>query len=424
MERSVCRSNNQRWLPYSLAVVAISASLASTPPGRDPGLTDVGLLEDGRLTAGSSENIRWTSSDGGFTWEKADQERELPVQWGGKVAEIPDGTYEISDGKIFLTSGQSKHEVYDGSFFRYSTNRGIQEIATRNLEERHLSDGPVVLAHHPSTGNVVAAMGIQGVLVGTPDGRWHPVAVGPYRPTDFSLVGQMFYLVRDLEILLVILALGVTFTAIAFAVTRHRRISRRKTVSLVIVGLASWVFLPVLGTFAAYPLLYLPLPRVEWAAYPLVLVIAIMAFLLVQRHESKRDWADSCNDLSVILAAAGIVPAFFAPLLISTNLTGDLSYFEIIPSQVFSITALVFGLSALALSLPRVLDIPIMVLSVAGICILAYFGLLIGIPLVGVTLAKILVLALALIASLCVFVWRRRANSSMASSSGRENPLQ
>ena len=36
----------------------------------------------------------------------------------------------------------------------------------------------------------LVALGLDGVLVGTPDGRWTPYAVGRYVHTDFSLLGQ------------------------------------------------------------------------------------------------------------------------------------------------------------------------------------------------------------------------------------------
>ena len=42
------------------------------------------------------------------------------------------------------------------------------------------------MAYDPITGNVIVAMGVQGVVVGTADGRWTPTAVGIYAPADFS----------------------------------------------------------------------------------------------------------------------------------------------------------------------------------------------------------------------------------------------
>ena len=87
-----------------------------------------------------------------------------------------------------------------------------------------------------------------GALVGTPDGLWTPVAVGPYEPTDFSFSGQMLYLLQDWELLLIILALGVAFTAVVMTVTSHRQTSRRKTVLLGVIGLIGWVALPVIGS--------------------------------------------------------------------------------------------------------------------------------------------------------------------------------
>ncbi|MCY4366426.1 MAG: hypothetical protein OXE17_09415 [Chloroflexi bacterium] len=399
---------NRSTLSYSVAVIAVVASLASSPPARDPGVYRVWLQGDGSLSVRGGSHI-WTSSDGGFTWNEGGPLSDYPNQLKYTEIETPRGIYEISasGSEIVLTSDQGQHIAYDASFFNSPQNLRIQEMVTRNLQNRHLSEGPVALSYHPGTGNVVAAMGIQGALVGTPDGLWTPVAVGPYEPTDFSFSGQMLYLVRDWELLLIILALGVAFTAVVMTVTSHRQTSRRKTVLLGVIGLIGWVALPVIGSMLSLPLAAVPSLVPGVAIFPLLLVMAILAFFLVQRKAFEKDWVDACSDLAVILAAASILPAFIAPFSFSTNISWS-GFSGIIPSQVFSITALSFGFLALALSLPRVKDFPYILVSLAAICFLSFFGFLVGIPEMGISLAKVIVLALAIIAALAVLVWRNK----------------
>ena len=141
---------HRQTLSYSVAAVAIVASLATSAPSPDKGVTNAGVLEDGRLAVSRYKGIEWTSSDGGFTWNKANQESGVSVQWGGTVAETLEGSYQITDGKILFASGAAKEEVYDGGFFKSSTNLRFQEVATRKLDYRQLSTGPVAIAyHHP-----------------------------------------------------------------------------------------------------------------------------------------------------------------------------------------------------------------------------------------------------------------------------------
>ena len=409
-------------LSYSVAAIAIVASLASSPPSPDGGVTNVGLLEDGRLTAGRYERIEWTSSDGGFTWEKSDREIEVPVLWGGTTLETPHGIYEISEGKILLTSGPAIQEVYDGSFYKSFRNRGIQEVATRQLEYRRLSNGPIVVAYHPATGNLVTAMGIQGVLVGTPNDRWVTVAVGPYEPTDLSFTGKLLFFVRDTEFLLAILALGVASTAVAMSITSHRQANSRRAILLIVCGLGSWMAIPFLGFIVLAGLSLVHFHVTSLVVSSLVLAMAILTFFLVERYRFKKDLAGSCNNLSVILAGASILPALLTPMFITTSLDWEISsIWEILPSQVLSITALVFGLLALALSLPRVVDLPSIVVSLAVTCILVYLGFLIGIILFSFAFAKVIVLFMTVAASWCVITLRRRTLSKADSISGSES---
>ncbi len=79
--------------------------------------------------------------------------------------------------------------------------------------------GPLGAAIHAPTGNVVAAMGHEGVLVRTPDGRWQPVAIGDYYPEAITRVDQVWTLLGGellLALVLVLLAFGT------FALLRPR----------------------------------------------------------------------------------------------------------------------------------------------------------------------------------------------------------
>lgn len=71
------------------------------------------------------------------------------------------------------------------------SSRWLQKMQTQHLNERILSSGPIVIAYGPLSGNVIAAAGIMGVIVGTPNGEWTAVAVGEYSPADFSRIARL-----------------------------------------------------------------------------------------------------------------------------------------------------------------------------------------------------------------------------------------
>ena len=65
-----------------------------------------------------------------------------------------------------------------------------QKRTTTHLYERRIATQPLAIVYDERSGNLIVAMGIQGVLVGNPDGRWTPYTVGAYTPTDFSFSRQ------------------------------------------------------------------------------------------------------------------------------------------------------------------------------------------------------------------------------------------
>ena len=79
-----------------------------------------------------------------------------------------------------------------------------------------MTTGPYSIAYDERTGNVGVAMGLQGIVVGTPEGRWTREAVGGYAPTDFSIVRKLL-LGGDWELWLIAVAAALSLTALAMA---------------------------------------------------------------------------------------------------------------------------------------------------------------------------------------------------------------
>ena len=195
-----------------LALLAAAFLLIMTACYTAHGITRVGTTEqevmagalfseDERTTKG--EYIYFVSGDGGETWRPS---RELTeVQWSEGPIGTSRGAFSIQGPDIVLRPPDGvARTVFSAASWRTSSNQWFQEIQTNTLEarlnqarlkegqpsntvdDRVLSKGPVAIAYDSGSGNVIAAAGIMGVVVGTPDGQWRSVAVGDYTPVELS----------------------------------------------------------------------------------------------------------------------------------------------------------------------------------------------------------------------------------------------
>ena len=168
--------------------------------GIDYGITDVEVMDDRLVARRTVEGTSgWThgahsysyfeSTDGGLTW--AEVERLYGVEWGGYETATPRGVYRILGTEIIReTPGQPPETVYSTKFLLDEVNVWIQNVGASRLDGHKPVTRPLAIAYDPGSGNVVAALGILGVLMGDADGRWAMTAVGRYRPSDFSQAGQ------------------------------------------------------------------------------------------------------------------------------------------------------------------------------------------------------------------------------------------
>ena len=227
---------NARGVRARLALLAaIAAAMASvaTSYASDSGITDVGRT--GTATLGTFVNTYLTdsagnyeSTDGGLTWTKTNEDyvplesqewreldvvtpsgdvffvdhehaqivrerserelsqsqlRDLIVHWG------PDGRRTV------YGASASREVIYTYGYLRNGGNAWMQALDKRDVQARVIGQRPYNLFYDDQSGNLIAAMGLQGVVVIAPDGTFTRVAVGRYSPTDFSFrskVGTFF----------------------------------------------------------------------------------------------------------------------------------------------------------------------------------------------------------------------------------------
>jgi len=201
-----------------VASLASLASVASTPPETELGITSVGFDEDGTLVtqAGSLE---------------------YPIV-GEQSVKTPRGIYAIEGSDVVRTIGGRKEVAYSAAYLQERGNINLQSRTTGHLGPRRVTTKPFSIGYDERTGNVVVAMGLQGIVVGTPDGRWTRKAVGRYAPTDFSIVHKLL-LLGDWELWLIAVAAALSFTALALALSEPASAFQpNKTARVIVSGLA------------------------------------------------------------------------------------------------------------------------------------------------------------------------------------------
>ena len=129
----------------------------------------------------------WGTSDGGLTWAWPSNFRQSDHSQLQSV-ETPRGRFAIV-GAAIIHTGESggRAEVYSADYLSGGAGEWVQIQNTRDrLSIQQIIRRPQAIIYDPQSGNVILAMGSQGVVVGTPDGEWTPVAVGPFVPVVSS----------------------------------------------------------------------------------------------------------------------------------------------------------------------------------------------------------------------------------------------
>ena len=201
------------------AALAVIASVATSYPPPHLGIVAVTSHVTGTISAasvrGEDAPLRFNSVDGGFTWSVAGSHPAVQVRQSTSV-QTPAGWYSINGADIVHMDRSGSKVVYSAAYLAEAGNLVLQEVRTSGIDYRIATTRPYSITYDRSSGNIVVAMGLQGVVVGTPDGEWKPVSVGRYKPTDFSFKGRILPL-WDWRFAMTALAISVSFTALGLA---------------------------------------------------------------------------------------------------------------------------------------------------------------------------------------------------------------
>ena len=305
-----------------VASISSVASSCSTPP---PMAWHVGIMDDGAtFVVGPYGGYSHYSHDGGLTWQPRIEngtspvERDQTFELGTAEVATPRGTYAIRKSSIVrLASNGEDIKVHDTGYLQEGSNMWAQGYRTREIrgeltscddEERLLTTGPLNITYHPGTGNVIAAMGLEGVLVGSPNEEWRRVAVGDLVPTDFSLASKAR---MAFSTYFWLTALAVSFCLVTAALVLSPRdflqvTDTRPTVSSklgILVRMAPLLVTWVLGTYL-----------LNFFLQQAIASLILLAALLIVTFFTWRLWLRNSDNgaIAPMLLVAVIVLAFLS----------------------------------------------------------------------------------------------------------------
>ena len=248
-----------------MAGVAALASVATSKGGPLYGVQRIGVSHDGLIVTDVDYNGSW-SLDGGLTWNPIEHQLG-DIAWGDQDVETPRGRYILDGPRVLRVSadGAKEEVVYSAEYLKQDGNAWVQTVSTESLGRRRIATQPVAIVYDDRTGNLVLAMGIQGVVVGTADGQWITTAVGWFEPTDFSFLSKTRLLLSDLKFWTAALALAFSMTGAALVASQHKIEDLVRAVPLALVAgfaalaLGAAVFFLLPSTVSILALLVAPI---------------------------------------------------------------------------------------------------------------------------------------------------------------------
>ena len=321
-----------------------------------------------------------------------------------QIADTPRGRFEIRDAGVSRIGPEGETTlVFATSYLTGSAHRWVQREATDRLGHRSLTTHPCGLVYDNQHDTVVVAMGLQGVAVGSSNGSWRPVAVGPYIATDFGLAPKVALLwTTTLPIALAFVALAVALRRLpASAGQASPAEATWATIVLILMPVAAMVtFLRLIEAWFELPsqnsTSFLIILRFLMAVLTAVPVI-ILGCLLWQRR--RRPFSGVQAVVLAVCSAllTGLLLALFGSVPTDIIVDGDGLY-----PVIFRLAA-IYGCLSLVVSWPTLRWwLPILV-AYLGIAAAAVFTLRVW---ANVTLAPFQIAAGLLAALISWALWR------------------
>ena len=144
---------------------------------------------------------------------------------GNRFVATPRGTYTIRHGTEIHRSYNGKSEIVFSTTIKNKTRDSIAlQASTINLGYRSVLAAPYSIYYDEKSGNVILAMGLQGVIIGKPDGTWKRIPVGDLKPLDYSIASRLSTLFGIIELIFISVGLAASFTMFTLFLTTRSSI--------------------------------------------------------------------------------------------------------------------------------------------------------------------------------------------------------
>ncbi len=254
-----------------LAIVLAALVCLGTTCDDDVPVQGVGILDDGALII-DLRHGEYVSVDGGYTWQplytqEAGERRLAPyiderwwdaVRWGAREVVTPRGVYvveieqvggvgDLLDVSIARIGGDGKEVVYSPPHLQNSADRrfrGRQHV----FNDSSPRDAPTNLVYHTPSGNIVAVLGLEGVVMGDYQDNWRPLLaeVGE-EPVDVSMSNRITFAVSQALPATIAIAIATTAAALGFAEwSRNGRTVSDALISMFCAGIGGLLTLAAL----------------------------------------------------------------------------------------------------------------------------------------------------------------------------------
>lgn len=193
------RGLSPRW--RALLIPVLSAILLADAAMPDPGVSCL-FTKDGQLRAEGGYYSVYASRDGGATWTlseetRGDQPCGMPSDTNQALFSLPDGStqFRVQKGGPVERStdgGQTWQALDLREKISQPEETYILKTRSGNLS---FQAAPLDALLDPASGNLLLAMGQQGVVIVRPDGSWQAAAVGSYARDSLKSAGLAGYII-------------------------------------------------------------------------------------------------------------------------------------------------------------------------------------------------------------------------------------
>lgn len=213
-----------RWLALPLAALVLLADAAAP----DTGFTCL-EARDGKIYADSGYRS-YVSSDGGMSWVydeaggsglNCEKQTVTTAGWEQISGAAPGMLYRFRPAEEIQVSTNNGETWQTGTRLDAVTEAQRAYILKSGSGNPVYEPGPLDAALDPASGNMIFAMGQEGVLVHTPAGEWVWSQGGPYRSLGAFPDAEAFNVLLGGSVYMAIGLALLTFATLALRWTKH-----------------------------------------------------------------------------------------------------------------------------------------------------------------------------------------------------------